>query len=120
MLLNLIKVGSNELINKYTDKGEKMLFGKTKKIQELEARIMNAETIIHDILFNKNTSNDLAKTLISILVSLDREYAEFLLNEYFSMDTGEGYPKNNNTKRRYNVIGPMIRKRLTQIDSKKK
>ena len=42
------------------------------------------------------------------------------LNEYFSIDTGEGYPKNDNTKRRYNVIGPMIRKRLAQIDSKNK
>lgn len=94
-----------------------MLFGKTKKIQELEARIMDAETIIHDILFNKNTSNDLAKTLINILVSLDREYAEFLLNEYFSIDTCKGYPKNNNTKRRYNVIGPMLRKRLIQTSS---
>lgn len=94
-----------------------MLFGKTKKIQELEARIMDAETIIHDILFNKNTSNDLAKTLINILVSLDREYAEFLLNEYFSIDTGKEYPKNDNTKRRYNVIGPMLRKRLIQTSS---
>lgn len=90
---------------------------KIKKIQELEARIMDAETIIHDILFNKNTSNDLAKTLINILVSLDREYAEFLLNEYFSIDTDKGYPKNNNTKRRYNVIGPMLRKRLIQTSS---
>ena len=97
-----------------------MLFGKTKKIQELEARIMDAETIIHGILFNKNTSNDLAKTLINILVSLDREYAEFLLNEYFSIDIGEVCIKNDNAKRRYNVIGPMIRKRLRQIDSKKK
>ena len=97
-----------------------MIFGKTKKIQELEARIMDAETIIHDVLFNKNTSNDLAKLLINILVALDREYAEFLLNEYFTIDTGKEYPKTNNTKRRYNVIGPMIRKRLAQIDLKNK
>lgn len=97
-----------------------MIFGKTKKIQELEARIMDTETIIHDVLFNKNTSNDLAKLLINILVALDREYAEFLLNEYFTIDSGKEYPKTNNTKRRYNVIGPMIRKRLAQIDLKNK
>ena len=93
-----------------------MIFGKTKKIQELEARIMDTETIIQDLLFNKNTSNDLAKLLVNMLIALDREYAEFLLNEYMSIGTEKEYPKNNNTKRRYNVIGPMIRKRLEQID----
>ena len=97
-----------------------MLFGKTKKIQQLEAKIMETEMVIHDLLFDKNTSNDVAKVLVNILVTLDREDAEFLLNEYFSIDTGKGYPKNDNTKRRYNVIGPMIRKRLTQIDLKNK
>lgn len=97
-----------------------MIFGKTKKIQELEARIMDTETIIHDVLFNKNTSNDLAKLLINILVALDREYAEFLLNEYFTIGSGKEYSKTNNTKRRYNVIGPMIRKRLAKIDLKNK
>ena len=96
-----------------------MIFGKTKKIQELEARIMDTEMVIQDLLFNKNTSNDLAKLLVNILITLDREHAEFLLNEYMSIGTEKEYPKSNNTKRRYNVIGPMIRKRLEQIDAKK-
>lgn len=97
-----------------------MLFGKTKKIQELEARIMNTDTMILDTLFDKRTSNELAKTMVKLLVCLDRETAEFMLNEYEDLEIGKiSYPKNNNTKRRYNVIGPMLRKCLTQIDSKK-
>ena len=103
MSLNLTKVGLNELINKYTDKGEKMLFGKTKKIQELEARIMNTNTMILDILFDKRTSNELAKTMVKLLVCLDRETAEFMLNEYGDIEVGKiSYPKNSNQQKRYN------------------
>lgn len=39
MSLNLTKVGLNELINKYTDKGEKMLFGKTKRYKNLKQEL---------------------------------------------------------------------------------
>lgn len=98
-----------------------MLFGKTKKIQELEARIMNTNTMILDILFDRRTSNELAKTMVKLLVCLDRETAEFMLNEYGGIEVGKiSYPKNSNQQKRYNVIGPMLRKCLTQIDSKKK
>lgn len=84
MLLNLIKVGLNELINRYTDKG-KMLFGKTRKIQELEAKIMETEMVIHDILFNEKLSKKAVDMLISILIVLDKEYTEFILNEYLDV-----------------------------------
>ena len=98
-----------------------MLFGKTKKIQELEARIMNTNTMILDILFDKRTSNELAKTMVKLLVCLDRETAEFMLNEYGDIEVDKiSYPKNSNQQKRYNVIGPMLRKCLAQIDSKKK
>ena len=98
-----------------------MLFGKTKKIQELEARIMNTDTIILDILFDKRTSNELAKAMVKLLVCLDRETAEFMVNKYGNLEVGKmSYPKNSNQQKRYNVIGPMLRKRLAQIDSEKK
>lgn len=97
-----------------------MLFGKTKKIQELEARIMNTDTIILDILFDKRTSNELAKAMVKLLVCLDRETAEFMVNKHRNLEVGKmSYPKNSNQQKRYNVIGPMLRKRLAQIDSKK-
>lgn len=95
-----------------------MLFGKTKKIQELEARIMNTDTMILDILFDKRTSNELAKAMVNLLVCLDRETAEFMLNEYGDLEIGKiSYPKNSNQQKRYNVIGPMLRKRLIQTSS---
>ena len=97
-----------------------MLFGKTKKIQELEARIMNTDTIILDILFDKRTSNELAKAMVRLLVCLDRETAEFMVNKHGNLEVGKmSYPKNSNQQKRYNVIVPMLRKRLAQIDSKK-
>lgn len=97
-----------------------MLFGKTKKIQELEARIMNTDTIILDILFDKRTSNELAKAMVKLLVCLDRETAEFMVNKHGNLEVGKmSYPKNSNQQKRYNVIVPMLRKRLAQIDSKK-
>lgn len=96
-----------------------MLFGKTKEIQKLEGRIMETENVIHDLLFDKNTSNETSKLLINLLITLDREEAEFLLDEYEKIGTGKEYPKNDIMKKRYNVIGPMIKKRLAQIDSKK-
>ena len=98
-----------------------MLFGKTKKIQELEARIMNTNTMILDILFDKRTSNELAKTMVKLLVCLDRETAEFMLNEHGDIEVGKkSYPKNSNQQKRYKFNSPMLRKCLAQIDSKKK
>lgn len=91
---------------------------KFKKIQELEARIMNTNTMILDILFDKRTSNELAKTMVKLLVCLDRETAEFMLNEYEDLEIGKmSYPKNSNQQKRYNVIGPMLRKHLIQTSS---
>lgn len=94
-----------------------MIFGKGKRIKQLETNIMKAEDVIHDILFNKDTTNEMSKVLVRLLITLDRDYAEFLLEQYNLMGTNKELPKNSNMKRRYNVIGPMIRKRLRQLDS---